>query len=102
MLTQFFATLLQPIDGLLDVRQREILGGKGNDGPKAAGSRAEKLPSHDIPRAVGPRLLLYVHFNSKASRWLRLTLSAWTERSTTEPWYWMSGGESNRAAVSIG
>jgi hypothetical protein len=62
MLTQFLASLLQSINRLLNIRKREILGSKRNYSPNTAGSRAEELPSHDVPCAMCPRLLVYIRF----------------------------------------
>jgi hypothetical protein len=62
MLTQFFATLPQSIDRLLNIRERKILWSKRNYSPKTAGSRSEELPSHDVPRAMCPGLLVYIRF----------------------------------------
>jgi hypothetical protein len=62
MLTESFAGLFQPTNGLLNFREREILRSKRNYSPKTAGSRTEELPSHDVPSAVRSHLLLYVRF----------------------------------------
>jgi len=62
MLTQILARLPQLIDRLLDIRKRETLRGKRNYGPNTAGSRTEELPSHNVPCAMRPRLLVYIRF----------------------------------------
>ena len=69
MLTQSFATLLQPTDGLFDVCQRKVLRSERNHGPQATGSRAEELPSHDVPCTVRPRLLSNVRLPCSKRRY---------------------------------
>jgi hypothetical protein len=62
MLTQSLASLFQFINRLLDLRKGKILRGKRNYSPNTAGSRAEELPSHDVPCAMCPSLLVYIRF----------------------------------------